>query len=149
MATAVSETFAEPGFEEYAPDAYRAMLDLGGALWLEPRLRELVEVRTAQLNGASGNLLRHAREAIELGESPHRLAALAGWRDSPLFTEDERAALALAEALALTPAARTVGDAHIDAAEHFGPDELAQLGFACAVANAWDRLELAAGVTRP
>jgi AhpD family alkylhydroperoxidase len=141
MATALRKPVAEQ-----PPDLHRAMVELEGTLWLEPRLRELVSARTAQLNGASGNLLRHARQAIGLGETPSRLTALAGWRDSQLFTEDERAALALAEALVLAPVAGTVAAAHRDAAEHFGPDELDQLAFACAIENAWDRLELAAGM---
>jgi AhpD family alkylhydroperoxidase len=132
------------GFEEHAPEAYRAMLGLDGGLWLEPRLRELVEIRTAQLNGCAASLVRHAREAVEAGESQHRLAAIAHWRPSLLFTERERAALELAEALALLPDGSSLAAAHRHAAAHFGADELAQVVFACVAANAWDRLQLAA-----
>jgi len=111
---------------------------------LQPRLRELVAVRIAPLNGASSSLAHHARAAVELGESPRRLAALGHWRRSSLFAEDEQAALGLAEALALPTNNGLVAEARRDAAVHFDPVELTQLVYACAVASAWDRLELAA-----
>ena len=129
-------------FEELAPDAYRAMRGLDAALWVEPRLRELVEARTAQLNGCAESLARHAQEALELGESPRRLAALADWRRSSSFDRRERAALALADALAV-PAPEAVAGAREHAAEHFDEHEVAQLVFACVAANARDRLLLA------
>jgi AhpD family alkylhydroperoxidase len=139
----------EPDFAELAPDAYRALLGLDGALWLEPRLRELVEVRIAQLDGAPDSLLRHARAAVELGESQGRLSSLAGWRNSSLFTPAERAALGLAEALVLASDNRTVADARSIASGQFEPAELAQLVFACVAASAWDRLELGLGASHP
>jgi AhpD family alkylhydroperoxidase len=138
-----------PDFEELAPDAYRAMVGIEGALSLEPRLRELVEVRTAQLTGAPESLARHAREALELGESQSRLAGLAGWRNASRFGEDERAALGLAEALVLAADHRTIAEARNKAAKQFDPAELAQLAFVSIAAAAWDRLELATGATRP
>jgi AhpD family alkylhydroperoxidase len=115
---------------------------------LAPRLRELVAVRIAQLNGASNSLVHHARAAIALGESPGRLAALAHWRRSSLFSEDEQAALGLAEALALPTNDANVAEARQDAAAYFDPVELTQLVYDCAVASAWDRLEVAAGAAR-
>lgn len=141
------ETEAEqpsPAVAALVPDAYRAMLGLDGALWLDPLLRELVEARTAEVNGCPDRLERHVREAIGLGEAPQRLAALADWRRSPLFDERERAALALAEALAL-PDRGSLAAARSACAEQFDEVELAQLAFACVAANAWDRFELALG----
>lgn len=139
---------AEVDFAELAPDAYSAMLGLDGALLLEPRLRELVEVRIAQLDGAPDSLLRHARAAVELGESQGRLSSLAGWRNSSLFTPAEQAALGLAEALVLASDNRTAAEARSIASGHFEPAELAQLVFACVAASAWDRLELGVGASR-
>src|SRR4029453_19166277 len=89
------------------------------------------------------------REALELGESQSRLAGLAGWRSSPRFSEDERAALGLAEALVLAADYRSISEARNAAARHFNPAELAQLTFVCIAAAAWDRLELAGGARRP
>jgi AhpD family alkylhydroperoxidase len=125
-------------------DVERAVLTLDGALWLEPRLRELVEIRTAELNGSLSALTRHAREAVALGETQPRIAAIAGWRGSPLFDGRERAALALAEAVALLPDTRALVDVWSEATLHFAERELAQLVLACVVANAWNRVALLA-----
>jgi alkylhydroperoxidase family enzyme len=132
-------------FEQLAPDACRALRGLDGALWLEPAVRELVSVRMAQLAGAAELLERHLCRALELGESHGRLVAIAGWRRSTLFGGRERAALALAEALALPVSGDTVAEARVAAAEHFDSEELAQLVFACIAADARGRLELAYG----
>jgi len=132
-------------FELLAPDASRALRGLDGALWLEPGVRELVSIRTAQLAGAAELLERHLCRAVELGETHDRLAAVAGWRRSTLFGGRERAALALAEALALPASVDTVAEARDAAAEHFESEELAQLVFACVTADARGRLELAFG----
>src|SRR5262249_38117864 len=125
------------------------MVGLDDALWPEPRLRELVGVRPVQLPGGPESRVGHAREALELGESQARLAGLAGWRSSPGFSDDERAALGLAEALVLAADHRTIADARNKAANQFNPAELAQLTFVCIAAAAWDRLELATGARRP
>jgi AhpD family alkylhydroperoxidase len=131
--------------EHIAPDAWRALRDLDGAVWLEPTVRELVSIRTAQLMGCAELLVRHVYRALELGETHDRLAAIAHWRHSILFGGRERAALALAEALALPARRRAVEQARHTAARYFTPDELAQLVFACAAADARGRLELAYG----
>jgi alkylhydroperoxidase family enzyme len=136
---------AEPtpaAFDELAPDAHKALRSLDGALWLEPELRLLVQMRTAQLDGSSDRLAGHVREAILLGETHRRLTQLDQWRRSPLFTEQERAALALAEAVAVPLSRRATAAARSRAVPHFNKQELAQLVFACAVTAVWGRLEL-------
>jgi AhpD family alkylhydroperoxidase len=130
--------------EETAPEAHRAIAGLEGSIWLDPGLRELVQARTAQLDGCAEELARHAREATALGESPERLAALSTWPESVLFSSAERAALDVADALALFPSGRLLARALGRCAAHFEPEELAQLVLACVAAGARDRLELAA-----
>jgi AhpD family alkylhydroperoxidase len=137
--------FSRAWFERFAPDAQRALTGLEAALWLDPTVRDLVGLRTAQLNGCADRLDRFVRMALELGESPRRLAELSGWRHSPQFDPRERAALELAEALALLPGDGALAEARREAARYFEPHELAMLVFACVVANAEDRLELALG----
>jgi alkylhydroperoxidase family enzyme len=86
----------------------------------------------------------HAREARESGVSDQRLFGVAAWRDTPFFSEEERAALALAEAatrLADNPAG--VPDAIWDeAADHYDEDQLAGLIMAIAAINAWNRINV-------
>src|SRR5262249_58714184 len=108
-------------------------------VWLDPRLRELVAVRTAQIDGCSDQLVEHARAALALGETPERLIALADRDRSEVFTPKEQAALAFVEALAGMDAAG-LDDARREAARFLDPVELAHLAFTCAAAAAWDRL---------
>jgi alkylhydroperoxidase family enzyme len=133
---------ASATFDELAPDANRALRSLDGALWLEPELRLLVQMRTAQLDGSSGRLAEHMREAVLLGETNERLTQLDRWRRSLLFTERERAALGLTEAIAVPLRRHTTAAARARAARHFNEQELAQLAYAVVVAGAWARLEL-------
>lgn len=151
-----------------APDAYRAMaaFDAAAATDLDPRLAELVRVRAAQLNGCSFCLRLHTRAAVAAGESPERLArpaarpgtagpAVQGMSvsaDAPAadadFTDRERAALALAEAVTLLPAG--VSDpVYADAARQFDDKELAQLIWTVAAVNAWNRVAVATGLRAP
>jgi AhpD family alkylhydroperoxidase len=122
----------------------RALRSLDGAVWLDPRLRELVAVRTAQIDGCGDQLVEHARAALDLGETPERLIALADRDRSTVFTPKEQAALAFVDALAGTDAA-AIDEARREAARFLDPVELAHLAFTCAAAAAWDRLVLAAG----
>jgi len=89
-------------FYQASPDAAKAMLALGAAvnkLGLDPALLELVKMRASQINGCAYCVDIHSGDARKLGESERRLHAIAVWREAPLFTERERAALAWTEAL--------------------------------------------------
>jgi AhpD family alkylhydroperoxidase len=87
-----------------APDALHLMVDFSKkveALGLEPSLREPVKSRSSQLNGCAFCIHLHTREARAHGETEERIYLLDGWRESPLYTERERAALGWTEALTL------------------------------------------------
>ena len=127
--------------------ATRPIMALGAATHgvLPTALVELVNLRASQINGCSVCLHMHARDLRKAGESDERIDTVAGWRDSPWFTDAERAALALTEALTRTadrpdPVPDAVYDA---AAEHFGEQELAALILAIGVINLWNRLNIA------
>ncbi|WP_192774575.1 carboxymuconolactone decarboxylase family protein [Nonomuraea africana] len=106
---------------------------------------ELVRLRASQINGCGICVDMHAYQARQAGESEERLWAVAAWRDAPYFTEAERAALALAEAvtrIADNPAG--VPDEVWDrAAEFFDDRALAVLLMAIAAVNAWNRINVA------
>lgn len=124
------------------------MIALSRSVTLERRLRHLVDLRVSQINGCAFCLDMHAREARRDGETAQRLDTLAGWRESPFFTARERAALALAEAIARVADVGHVSDAvHDEAARHFDEAELAQLIFAITVINALNRMVVAAQTT--
>jgi AhpD family alkylhydroperoxidase len=126
-----------------APAPYRALVALGKAVDFDPTLRELVNLRASILNGCAYCIDMHTKDARKAGESEQRLYAVAAWREAPFFTDRERAALALTDAMTLLGderVSRTVWD---EAAANFREDELAQLLMAITAINAWNRVAIA------
>jgi len=87
----------------HVPDSYRALLALEGSTRddsvLTREIQELVRLRASQINGCGFCVDMHSHDALEAGESTERLLAVAAWREAPYFTREERAALALTEAV--------------------------------------------------
>jgi AhpD family alkylhydroperoxidase len=130
------------------PEAIQALYALGGAIeksGLSRTLTGLVQMRASQINGCAVCLDMHAREMKLAGETDERLHALAGWRDAPYYTDAERAALALTEAVTrLSDRSDPVPDeVWSEAARHFNEQELANLTLAIALINIWNRLNVA------
>ncbi|HEY7075437.1 MAG TPA: carboxymuconolactone decarboxylase family protein [Solirubrobacteraceae bacterium] len=123
-----------------ARDAYRALAALDDLVDFDPPLRELVRLRASQLNGCTYCIDMHARDARAGGEDERRLWALTAWRETPFFSERERAALALTEAVTRLGEGGVPDDVYAAAAEHFDEHELGQLMFAIIVINAWNRV---------
>jgi AhpD family alkylhydroperoxidase len=105
---------------------------------------ELVHLRASQINGCAVCVDMHAKGARKAGESEERVFAVAAWRETPFFSEPERAALALTEALTrLADKAEPVPDAIWDAAaEHFDETQLGALVLEIATVNVWNRLNV-------
>ena len=128
---------------EHAPRQHAAMLRLERSIELDRGLHDLVSLRASQINGCAFCLDMHWQDARAAGETEARLYSLDAWRDSPLYSERERAALELCEAMTLV-AETNVPDAVWERARaSFDDDELAQLVFAIAAINAWNRLNVA------
>lgn len=123
-----------------ARESYRAMVALDGTVKLDPKLHELVKLRASQLNGCAYCVDMHARDARAGGETERRVYAVAAWRESPFFSDRERAAFAVCDAITLLPDAGLPDDVYEAASEHFDEEELGQLVFACVVINAWNRI---------
>ena len=106
---------------------------------------ELVNLRCSQINGCSVCVHMHARDLRKAGETDERIDTVAGWRDTPWFTEAERAALALAEALTRLPdrADAVPDEVYAAAADHYDEQQLAGLILAIGVVNLWNRLNIA------
>jgi AhpD family alkylhydroperoxidase len=139
-------TFEEPRFAlpRSAPAAYRAMLALDGTVELDSGLRDLVSLRASILNGCAYCVDMHTLDARHRGESEQRLYAVATWHEAPFFTERERAALALTDAVTRVADTHVPRDVYERAREHFDEAELAQLVWAIVVINAWNRLAITA-----
>jgi AhpD family alkylhydroperoxidase len=129
------------------PDAMKALQALGQSTknGLPEKLLELVHLRASQINGCSACVDMHPKIARKSGETDERLFSVAAWRDTPYFTEAERAALALTEALTrISDRADPVPDAiwnEVD--KQFDQTELASLILAIATINVWNRLNVA------
>ena len=129
------------------PNAMKALQALGNVTHdcgLPPKVLELVHLRASQLNGCGVCVDMHPRLARKAGESDERLFAVAAWRDTPYFTDAERAALALTESLTrLGDTQDNVPDAVWDeAARHFDDEQLAALVSRIAVINAFNRVNV-------
>lgn len=124
--------------------AMSAFEDASRASQLEPSLQELVRARASQINGCVYCVLMHARDARKAGESQRRLDALPVWRETPLFTAREKAALELTESVTRLADAEVSDDVWNRVAEHFTEVELAELLWVIVVINAWNRLGAAA-----
>jgi AhpD family alkylhydroperoxidase len=114
------------------------------AAGISPSTIDLIESRASQINGCAVCLDMHSRAAKRHGVSDQQLHTLAAWRDSPYFDEQQRAALALAEAgtrLADRPDA-VPDEVWETAAKHFDEAALAALVFVVALINTWNRLNV-------
>lgn len=110
---------------------------------LDILLKELVRLRASQINGCAFCLDMHVTDAIKAGESSRRLATVAAWRETPFFSDRERAALAWTEALTLV-AHDHVPDAAWEAVRpHFTDAELMELTAVITSINSWNRFAIA------
>lgn len=134
------------------PDGYEALLQLSRLVRksdLEPELLELVKMRASQINQCAYCLDMHSKDARAAGETEQRLYALSAWRESPLFSDRERAALALTEAVTLIAETHAPVEVVTEAASVFSPDELGKLVYAITEINSWNRLAITTGLFEP
>ncbi|WZO98278.1 carboxymuconolactone decarboxylase family protein [Isosphaeraceae bacterium EP7] len=127
-----------------APDAAKAMLDLGKAVarsGLEESLIELVKTRVSQINGCGFCLDMHTKDARAAGETEQRLYLLGAWREAPFYTDRERAALAWAEALTRIEGG-VPDEVFEEASRHFEEAELVALTWAVVAINGWNRVAI-------
>jgi AhpD family alkylhydroperoxidase len=130
-----------------AHGVYEAMLGLEGYLrkcGLEESLRFLIALRASQINGCAYCIDMHWKDLRVLGESEQRLYGLDAWRESPYYTERERAALAWTEAVTNLQDGHVSDDVYEQAAKEFNEKELADLTLAIVAINGWNRLNIAA-----
>lgn len=130
------------------PDAMNALLALSKAAQsgtVPPTMHQLIQLRVSQINGCSVCVDMHARELKNLGEKDERIWGIGAWRESPLFSDAERAALDLAEHVTrLADQFDAVPDAVWDnAVKHYDETELSSLLISIAAINVWNRLNAA------
>jgi AhpD family alkylhydroperoxidase len=127
----------------HAPKLSRAMVALEAEIQLDPVLRELVKLRASILNGCAYCIDMHTKDARKAGETEQRLYAVAAWHEAPFFSERERAALALTDAVTLVAGTHVPAEIYEEAASHFDTEQLAQLIWQIAAINVWNRVAMA------
>jgi AhpD family alkylhydroperoxidase len=109
---------------------------------LEPSLIELVKTRASQINGCAFCIHMHTKDARARGETEERLYLLNAWRESPLYTDRERAALAWTEALTLVSETHAPDDVYEEVRKHFNEAETVKLTVLIGVINTWNRIAI-------
>ncbi|MEU1270550.1 carboxymuconolactone decarboxylase family protein [Streptomyces sp. NPDC005799] len=145
-----SDAISRVPLKKITPDVSKAMGSLHTAAVsaaqdakVEPELLELIRIRASQINGCAFCLDMHTKDARAAGETEQRIYALNAWRETPFFTERERAALALTEAVTLVHDGRVPDAVYAEAAEVFEEDQIAALIWAATVINAYNRIAIA------
>jgi AhpD family alkylhydroperoxidase len=128
------------------PDAHKAMTALQSYVdgsSVEQSVRLLLAIRASQINGCAFCLHMHMRDARKAGETQERLEVVSAWREAPLFTDRERAALAWAEAVTLVADSHVPDEVYEAARAEFTEQELVDLTMAAVAINGWNRLMVA------
>jgi AhpD family alkylhydroperoxidase len=134
------------------PAAIKAMMALENTVTagaIEKPLAELVRMRVSQINGCAFCMDMHSHDMIAAGEAPQRVFLLSGWRDSPAFSERERAALAWAEALTTLPARHPDDTTYAALAPHFSDAQTVDLTLLIVAINGWNRFGVGFGMVHP
>lgn len=132
--------------KDLEPNSYKAMLGLEQYIrnsQIAPLLRELIKIRASQINGCAYCIDMHTQEALKLGETPRRIFALSAWKESPLFTEEERSVLQLTEEVTLISVGGVSDDTYNKVLNFFGENILAQIIMQIIIINSWNRIAVA------
>ncbi len=130
---------------QVAPDAMKAVAALEGYVQesgLEKALIHLVKIRASQINGCAFCLHMHTRDARADGETEERIYLLDAWRESPLYSQRERAALAWTEAVTLVAQTHVSDAVYEETRRFFSEAELVKLTVAITAINAWNRIAI-------
>src|SRR5215510_12657437 len=132
-------------FAKVNPDAAKAMYTLEAYVKsssLEPSLIDLIKVRASQLNGCAFCIDMHTKEARAKGEDEQRLYLLDAWRESPFYSNRERAALEWTESLTLVSTTHVPDEVFNLVRKQFSESELVDLSMAVVAINGWNRLSI-------
>jgi AhpD family alkylhydroperoxidase len=130
-------------FTRVSPRALQAMMGLQTYVnnsGLEHSLLELMKMRASQINGCAYCLDMHTKDALAAGETAQRLFLLDAWREAPVYSARERAALEWTEALTILHEDHVPDAAFAAVREHFSEEEVVDLSLAVVAINGWNRL---------
>ncbi len=120
--------------------ALQSYVDQSG---LDKKLLELIKIRASQINGCAYCLVMHTNDARKIGESDERMHLLNAWREAPIYTARERAALAWTEAVTLVSETHVPDEVYDQVRKQFSEKEIVDLTAAVAAINTWNRIAIA------
>lgn len=129
--------------QELEPNAYKAIFELSQYLDkipLSKKLRELIKIRASQINGCAYCIEMHTAEALKNGETQNRIFALSAWWESPLFSEKEKAMLAVTDEVTHISKQGLTDKTFQIAKQHFNENEIAQIIIQIGEINIWNRV---------
>ena len=135
----------KPRLNPYNHDAIKPMIEMEKSAvssGLEMSLIELVKMRASQINGCAFCLDMHSKDARKRGETEQRLYLLDAWRESPLYSERERAALAWTEVLTLIAKTHAPDNVYEELKTQFSEEEIVKLSMLIVTINGWNRLAI-------
>ncbi|MGO4179599.1 carboxymuconolactone decarboxylase family protein [Paenibacillus sp. MCAF9] len=131
------------------PAAYQAMSGMEkylGTTSIDKQLLELIKIRASQINGCAFCINMHTKDARSLGETEQRIYALSAWRDTPYFTKEERAVLALTEAVTVITKEHVPDAVYEEVARYFESKQVGEIIMAIITINGWNRLAISTGM---
>ena len=131
--------------KDLEPKAFSAMIGMEIYIRntsLPPLLLELIKVRASVLNGCAYCIDMHTQEALKEGETTRRLFAVSAWKESPLFTEAERAVLQLTDEVTLISNGGVSDQTYDAVLKHFGENGTAQIMMQIIIINSWNRIAI-------
>ena len=134
---------ARVNIEQTQPNVWKAMYSLSAAVsksGLSPIQKSLIKIRTSQINSCAFCINMHSREALEIGETQQRLFLISAWRETELFTNEEKAVLALTEEVTLIHKAGVSDTTYKEAAKYFKPEIVGEIIMSAIMMNAWNRI---------
>lgn len=138
--------------DKVQPQAYAAMMGLQEYVNntpLEPKYKELIKIRASQINGCAFCIEMHTEHARKLGETESRIYALSAWRETPIFSEEERALLAMTEEVTLIANKGLSEDTYLRLQQFFDEETIAQALMQIVAINAWNRIAIASHTIHP
>ncbi|MFT3934270.1 MAG: carboxymuconolactone decarboxylase family protein [Chitinophagaceae bacterium] len=127
------------------PEAYKSMYALSGSLnhsSLTPLQKEMIKIRASQINQCAFCLNMHTRDAIKYGETPQRIFLLNAWRETDLYSAEDKAILALTEEVTIISQHGVSDAVYKEVSQYFDAAQIAQLIMAIVIINAWNRIAI-------
>jgi AhpD family alkylhydroperoxidase len=138
--------------QQALPETYGAMLSLAGVISkskLSSIHKQLIKVRASQINSCAYCINMHTLEALKIGETQQRLFLLSAWRETDLFTDEEKAILALTEEVTLIHEHGVSDETYHAVEKYFSPEMIAEIIMSIVLINSWNRITVSTHLPVP